>query len=164
MLATASIRKMHPFHKHPSRKIRKGHYRRKEAWLRWRKALGVLPWQQPTFRTGEERGKEAAERGGLQMWTNLPRVCAVIACVNVPAGCVTFTVASLSIAAVSTEAFIKFGRGFAWSPSSYLAGTLICAAPSSDEWSPCTAEYRPSCTSAIERTKKKKQLLTKHAA
>lgn len=99
------------------------------------------------------RREEKKERGGPQMWSKLPRVWTLITSVNVPAGCVTFTVASLRIAAVLVEAFVKFGTGFVWRSSSYLAGTLVCAAPSSDEWSPCTAECRPSCTGAIGRRK-----------
>lgn len=103
------------------------------------------------------------ERGGPQMCSKLPRVWTLITYVNVTAGYVTFTVASLRIAAVLVEAFVKFGTGFLWCSSSYLAGTLICAAPSSDEWSPCTAECRPSCTGAIGRRKETKQMVTKHA-
>ena len=37
--------------------------------------------------------------------------------------------------------------------NSYLVLTRVCAAPSSDEWSPCTAECHPSCTGMTVQNK-----------
>lgn len=45
----------------------------------------------------------------------------------------------------------------------YLVRTPICAAPSSVEWSPCTAEYRPSCAGTIKQTRHEHVLALQHA-
>lgn len=115
-------------------------------------ALSVLPWQQPAFQIGEE--KKHLRGGGPPDVDETPPSAIVHA--NVTSHWCSG--APLWIESVVIEVFRKFWPCDA--PSSYLAGPLICAAPSLGEWSPCTAECRPSCTGAMGH---RKQLLRKHA-
>lgn len=48
-------------------------------------------------------------------------------------------------------------------PRHYLVRTPACAAPSSAEWSPCTAECRPSCAGTMKQKKHKRVLALRHA-